>query len=39
LAAGQVYTQTFTAPGTYKYFCMHHESDGMVATVIVDPAP
>ena len=39
LAAGQVYSQTFTVPGTYKYFCMHHESDGMIATVIVDPAP
>jgi plastocyanin len=35
---GQVFTQTFTVPGTYVYFCMHHEDDGMVATVIVDPA-
>ncbi|RDJ93299.1 hypothetical protein B4Q13_22830 [Lacticaseibacillus rhamnosus] len=25
----------FTTPGTYKYCCTHHESDGMVATVIV----
>jgi plastocyanin len=38
LAPGKVYTQTFTVPGTYVYFCMHHESDGMVAKVIVDPA-
>jgi plastocyanin len=38
IAPGQVYTQTFTQPGTYTYFCTHHEDDGMVATVIVDPA-
>jgi plastocyanin len=38
LAPGQVFTQTFTVPGTYVYFCMHHEDDGMVAKVIVDPA-
>lgn len=36
---GEVYTAAFTVPGTYKYFCMHHEDDGMLATVIVDPAP
>ena len=39
LPAGEVYTQTFTVPGTYKYFCMHHEGDAMLGTVIVDPAP
>ena len=38
IPAGEVYTATFTVPGTYKYFCTHHEGDGMVATVIVDPA-
>ncbi len=38
LKAGDVYTQTFTVPGTYKYFCRHHESDAMLGTVIVDPA-
>ena len=38
LPPGQVYTRTFTVPGTYTYFCMHHESSGMVGTVIVDPA-
>lgn len=37
LPPGQVYTRTFTVPGTYTYFCMHHEDDGMVGTVIVDP--
>ena len=38
IAPGQIYTQTFTQPGTYTYFCTHHEDDGMVAKVIVDPA-
>src|SRR5262245_317472 len=33
IPAGEVYTATFTVPGTYKYFCTHHESDGMVGTV------
>ncbi len=37
IAPGTVFTRTFTVPGTYTYFCMHHESDGMVGTVIVDP--
>ncbi len=39
IPAGQIYTATFTVPGTYKYFCMHHEDDAMLGTVIVDPAP
>ncbi|MGH6893104.1 MAG: cupredoxin domain-containing protein [Dongiaceae bacterium] len=39
LPAGEIYTATFTVPGTYKYFCMHHEGDAMLGTVIVDPAP
>jgi plastocyanin len=39
LKAGEVYSKTFTVPGTYKYFCMHHEGDAMFGTVIVDPAP
>jgi len=38
IAAGQVYLRAFTMPGTYRYFCMHHETDGMVATVVVEPA-
>ena len=38
IAPGRIYTQTFTEPGTYLYFCTHHEMDGMVAKVIVDPA-
>jgi len=39
IKAGDVFSQTFTVPGTYKYFCMHHEDYGMFGTVIVDPAP
>jgi plastocyanin len=39
IPAGQVYSQTFTVPGTYRYFCDHHEDDAMFGTVIVDPAP
>jgi plastocyanin len=35
---GEIYRQTFTQPGSYSYFCTHHEGDGMVAQVIVDPA-
>lgn len=38
LPAGQVYSATFTVPGTYKYFCMHHEGEAMLGTVVVDPA-
>lgn len=28
---------TFTVPGTYKYFCIPHESHGMLGKVIVTP--
>jgi plastocyanin len=38
IAPGQIFTQTFTQPGTYNYFCTHHEGDGMVAKIVVDPA-
>jgi plastocyanin len=36
--AGDVFSAAFTVPGTYKYFCTHHEGDGMVGTVVVEPA-
>jgi plastocyanin len=39
IPAGEVYSHTFTVPGTYKYFCTHHEDDAMFGTVVVDPAP
>lgn len=31
------YTHTFTTPGTYSYFCVHHAVIGMNGVVIVDP--
>lgn len=36
---GQVYFHTFMVPGTYRYFCTHHETDGMLGTVVVRPPP
>jgi plastocyanin len=39
IPAGEVYSHTFTVPGTYKYFCGHQEDDAIFGTVIVDPAP
>ncbi len=38
ISAGQVYFHTFTTPGTYHYFCIHHEQDGMLGTVVVRAA-
>ena len=35
LKSGDTYEVTFERPGTYAYFCIPHESDGMKATVIV----
>jgi plastocyanin len=35
LTSGQSYSHTFTTAGTYKYFCIPHESLGMVATITV----
>lgn len=29
------YTRTFTTPGTYEYYCVHHASIGMVGVVTV----
>jgi plastocyanin len=37
IRAGQVYSHTFHAAGTYRYFCKYHEDDGMIGTVIVKP--
>jgi plastocyanin len=36
IAAGQTYLYTFNAPGTYRYFCEHHESHGMVGIIVVE---
>lgn len=35
VTSGESYSHTFTTPGTYKYFCIPHESLGMVATITV----
>ena len=35
IEAGQVWSYTFTVPGTYRYVCLPHEQQGMVGTVIV----
>jgi plastocyanin len=37
IAAGAIFTHTFLAPGTYAYFCTHHEGAGMVGKIIVSP--
>jgi plastocyanin len=37
IPAGRIFVYKFTAPGTYRYFCTHHESDGMAGTVVVTP--
>jgi plastocyanin len=36
VAGGQSFSRTFDVPGMYRYFCVPHESIGMVATVIVN---
>ena len=36
MAGGQSFRRTFDVPGMYKYFCLPHESIGMLATVIVN---
>ena len=35
IAPGENYEHTFDHPGTYGYFCIPHESSGMVGTVRV----
>lgn len=34
--AGQVWSYTFTVPGTYRYVCLPHEQQGMIGTVVVN---
>jgi plastocyanin len=38
LAPGEDFTRTFTVPGHYRYFCIPHESAGMIGEIIVKPA-
>jgi plastocyanin len=35
IPGGETYEHTFGTPGTYEYFCIPHESAGMVGTVEV----
>jgi plastocyanin len=35
LYTGQTWEHTFTTPGTYLYFCRHHEREGMLGTIAV----
>jgi plastocyanin len=37
IPAGEVWSYTFTAPGTYRYVCLPHERQGMIGTVVVQP--
>lgn len=36
--AGEVWSYTFSVPGTYRYICLPHEKNGMLGTVIVEPS-
>lgn len=38
IGPGKSFEHTFTVAGTYKYFCIPHETMGMVGKVIVKPA-
>lgn len=33
---GGVFEWTFEEPGTYRYYCIPHEGDGMTGTVVVE---
>ena len=33
---GDTFEVTFEEPGTYTYFCIPHEQQGMVATIVVE---
>lgn len=33
---GKTFDVTFDEPGTYRYFCIPHESDGMAGTIVVE---
>ena len=36
VAAGGSFSHTFTTKGTYRYFCVPHAGQGMIATVVVE---
>ena len=33
---GESFEWTFAEPGTYRYYCIPHEADGMVGSVVVE---
>jgi plastocyanin len=35
VAPGAVYSVTFTRPGTYEYYCLHHQREQMRGTLVV----
>lgn len=35
IGSGDTFTATFSRPGTYAYFCVHHQRVGMTGTVVV----
>jgi plastocyanin len=35
LEVGESYSFTFNQPGVYRYYCVPHESAGMIGTVVV----
>ena len=37
IVSGGEYTRTFVVPGEYHYFCIPHEGQGMLGTIIVNP--
>ena len=36
VAEGETYEFTFEEPGSYSYFCIPHEAQGMVGTIVVE---
>jgi len=37
MAQNETCTRTFNLPGRYECFCLPHETDNMVATLVVKP--
>jgi plastocyanin len=35
LGAGQSYSLTFTKAGTYVYYCLFHDGEGMAGSIVV----
>ena len=36
LSQGEEFEVTFDVPGTYRYFCIPHESSGMIGRIVVE---